>query len=710
MSIPSWKQALLDKKRKQEEDEQRRKQEEETKRKSIPAWKRAMLERKDKESTKPTSTAKPHQPAPSTATAAPSKPKPEPSTAPNAHENAPKANGWLRTSETTSKNVTIAPDSPPKNLRQWPKVTPSDTLGRSPPTKLKRDVDASTVTPTSTEEKSPPIRLLERKLSYEREVAKASPPANRKSEVEPKKESPLVSVKANEIAPPPAAPDVDKSGRERENARPKRGSVRSLLGKFQGAAGGETAKPSFFGRRTSPKSVESSSVPLKERKSETPQVQSVMPAKVESKVNVEVVPSVPKSVESVKWEETNAPKATQPTHLTTSDLKAKVHVADVSSPALKPVEIKANREEQVAVKSPTPTLADIKASTEEQSVGNKANRKEQVVESLGIKPIEVKEVGVKSMPTSVEIKPKAKEEVVKKGGQSVAPEPQETKSIEAKFKRVSQPKEKADVKAVDDVRALETKADVNRKAQKEQTEDVEELKVTSIDDNDDALEPVAKQKELEMKRKLSATHQEPVKRADVSSALGQAGMPTPDKKKHRRRSSLTDPTKPKPQGALKRRVSFNHENLTTEHYYPKAVYEDLEESPDVGRRPMAVNVPDGDLPKDATERAVYEQRSREAETGLSLKPHPSLTAEPAPAPSRPAAQPIGNSPNNFLFGSSSLYSYQPKHNKYVQDTLQKKKKKKDKDKDKDKKEQKKPVQEERIDYTKLNEETAAMLW
>lgn len=133
--------------------------------------------------------------------------------------------------------------------------------------------------------------------------------------------------------------------------------------------------------------------------------------------------------------------------------------------------------------------------------------------------------------------------------------------------------------------------------------------------------------------------------------------------------------------------------METEHVYPKAIYEEEENSPTPVRRLMVTDIDE----TDSIATAVAEQRDREQQTGLALPPHPIL-------------QPKQNagSPNSFLFSGTSLHSYQPASSSYnhLQGTLEKRKKK-GKEK-KSKKEE--PKHENPIDYSQLNEETAAMLW
>ena len=527
MSIPPWKQALLDKKRKQEEEEQRRKQEEEAKLKAIPAWKRAILERnstKQATQSKPTQAqAAPSQQQTSTTLASlVSKAKPE-STIPR--ENAPKANGWLKstsiaatTSEKSTKPIVrTSSSSPPKpSSKLWPTVAPVLPLGRSPPTKAKHDAEGD-VPAEATPTISKP--LLERKLSYEREVAKASPPTERRPSAREKTEkgSPLIAGenKRREVVATTVATPSDNSIQKQDDAKggltPKRGSVRSLLGRFQRGGASDASNPTFVSGRSSLRSSHAKSVgETKKATSESEKKVVTMPAKVDTKASVEV--GVESASENERKAEGNSPEVKMPVST----------VGVVTTAPSKNVEMPKGKVESTVVLRETKTVVvprTEKTESTEKKVETKTEKKKTLFDAV----------------------PQRREETSKE------------EVIELTREVVKENKSAAPAPSKDDV--------IEKTSPTSETEEAEEaLQITNIDDDDDEEEvqvapvtTVAKQqveppKTEDVQRRHSA-QREPTKQADVSVALRGAGIESTEKKKEkeRRRSSLSDPRKPKPQ-------------------------------------------------------------------------------------------------------------------------------------------------------------------
>lgn len=267
MAVPSWKQAILDKRKKQEEEEQRRKKDEEAKLSKIPAWKRSILQRKDdskapgqkssiakaafslkasamkpQERTTPSdSKAKPSS-EPSTAKPTGELQKVDESSQPKAKtaNGAPVVEGNPNTNTTTppcgkaSLRRTASSDSapsntsPPDRLKRWPVVQPPITLvqSSSSPRNTKREIVQEVGVSEATQPSEDSPTLSQRKEAYQSQVAKASPSPTKQRKMN--KTSPLLKEKKF------SAEDPSHSKAPRGPVR--RGSVKSLMGLFQGGS------------------------------------------------------------------------------------------------------------------------------------------------------------------------------------------------------------------------------------------------------------------------------------------------------------------------------------------------------------------------------------------------------------------------------------------------------------------------------------------
>ena len=264
MAVPSWKQAILDKRRKQEAEEERRKKDEEAKLSAIPAWKRSIMQRKDESKARSSATKALFGPKPSSIKPQEKTPSDSKAIAKSSTETTiAKSTEEKRKVETTSqckwsdkgktpngsavveKNFkphaatpsrekmalrrtassdAAASNSPsPHKTRRWPVVAPPTTLVRcsSSPRNTKREVAQEMGVPEANDPSEDSPTLNQRKETFHDQVVKTSPTVAKQQKMNPT--SPLLEEK-----PFPAA----NTQTSKESV--KRGSVKSLMGLFQG--------------------------------------------------------------------------------------------------------------------------------------------------------------------------------------------------------------------------------------------------------------------------------------------------------------------------------------------------------------------------------------------------------------------------------------------------------------------------------------------
>ena len=275
MAVPSWKQSILDKRRKQEEEEQRRKKDEEAKLSAVPAWKRSILRRKDGSKAPGPGSSVSRVPfglktpgtKPLEKTPADSKARPhsEQTIAKRIEETQktlngqpiPKAPRWIKTAngsaavEKKPSNATTPPwgkvtlrktvsnepapskASPSGQIKRWPVVQPPNALTRSSVSlgNVKREIaEAVGVSRAATQSKDSPT-IRQRKETYQSQVTKAT-------------SSPTKQRKVKKTSLPNDKLPVDLEAAQPVEDRPvplKRGSVKSLMGFFQGGSSSNTA-------------------------------------------------------------------------------------------------------------------------------------------------------------------------------------------------------------------------------------------------------------------------------------------------------------------------------------------------------------------------------------------------------------------------------------------------------------------------------------
>jgi hypothetical protein len=269
MAVPSWKQAILDKRRKQEEEEQRRIKDEEAKLSAIPAWKRSILRRKDGNKAPgpglsvsrvpfglKTSGAKSVEKTP-----ADSRPRPhsESTNLAKRSEETQKVEGrineqpilkptrWTKTAngsvavekkpsgattppwskvtlrKTVSNESAPSKVSPTSQIKRWPVVQPPNVLARSAssPRNVKREVDVAVGVSKVTQSRDSPT-IPQRKEAFQMQVttttSSSSKHRNVKKTALDSDKLPVEALQAAGVRPAPL----------------KRGSVKSLMGFFQG--------------------------------------------------------------------------------------------------------------------------------------------------------------------------------------------------------------------------------------------------------------------------------------------------------------------------------------------------------------------------------------------------------------------------------------------------------------------------------------------